>query len=387
MLPHASAAIRADVDRVLDLVDAHALAARPLSELSGGERQRLLLAQCLLGNPKVLLLDEPLISLDPRHQTGVVDLVRRVQRELNITVLFSAHELNPLLNSLDRVLYLGNGRAALGTVDEVITKPVLSQLYGSPIDVMRVNGRIFVMSGDVEIDKLDHAHEEGDDGHEHEHEHDHGHEHGHGHAHKAKGKHTHMFEYDFMVNAFAASGIVAVLAGIVGYFLVLRGQTFAGHALSHVGFTGATGAVLVGVSPLWGMVGFTLAAGVGMGALGEKLSGRDVAIGVILSLSLGLGLLFLHFFTAYATQATALLFGNVLGVSHETLVVLAGLAVVSLVALAAIMRPLLFASLAARTGRGEGRVAAFRVGAVFRRSRRSRWRRARRSSACCSCSR
>jgi zinc/manganese transport system ATP-binding protein len=190
-LPHASPAVRADVERVLDLVDAHALAARPLSELSGGERQRLLLAQCLLGKPKVLLLDEPLISLDPRHQTGVVDLVRRVQRELCITVLFSAHELNPLLNSLDRVLYLGNGRAALGTVDEVITKAVLSRLYGSPIDVMRVNGRIFVMSGGVEIDKLDHAHEEGDEGHEHDHEHDHDHGHGHGHDHKAKGKHTH----------------------------------------------------------------------------------------------------------------------------------------------------------------------------------------------------
>jgi zinc/manganese transport system ATP-binding protein len=186
-LPHASPAVRADVERVLDLVDAHALAARPLSELSGGERQRLLLAQCLLGKPKVLLLDEPLISLDPRHQTGVVDLVRRVQRELGITVLFSAHELNPLLNSLDRVLYLGKGRAALGTVDEVITKAVLSRLYGSPIDVMRVNGRIFVMSGDVEIDKLDHAHEEGDEGHEH----DHDHEHDHAHGHKAKGKHTH----------------------------------------------------------------------------------------------------------------------------------------------------------------------------------------------------
>ncbi|MDR5751517.1 MULTISPECIES: ATP-binding cassette domain-containing protein [unclassified Caballeronia] len=190
-LPHASPAVRADVERVLDLVDAQALASRPLSELSGGERQRLLLAQCLLGKPKVLLLDEPLISLDPRHQTGVVDLVRRVQRELGITVLFSAHELNPLLNSLDRVLYLGNGRAALGTVDEVITKAVLSRLYGSPIDVMRVNGRIFVMSGDVEIDKLDHAHEEGGEGHEHDHEHDHDHGHGHGHGHKAKGKHTH----------------------------------------------------------------------------------------------------------------------------------------------------------------------------------------------------
>ncbi|MDB5787069.1 MAG: transporter permease [Caballeronia mineralivorans] len=163
-----------------------------------------------------------------------------------------------------------------------------------------------------------------------------------------------MFEYEFMLNAFAASGIVAVLAGVVGYFLVLRGQTFAGHALSHVGFTGATGAVLVGVSPLWGMVGFTLAAGIGMGALGEKLTGRDVAIGVILTLSLGFGLLFLHFFTAYASQATALLFGNVLGVSHETLVVLIVLTVVSLGALAIIMRPLLFASLQPELAEAKG---------------------------------
>jgi zinc/manganese transport system ATP-binding protein len=192
-LPRASAAARADVDRVLDLVGGRALATRPLSELSGGERQRLLLAQCLLGDPKLLLLDEPLISLDPRHQTGVVDLVRSVQRELGITVLFSAHELNPLLNSIDRVLYLGNGRAALGTIDEVITKPVLSQLYGSPIDVMRVNGRIFVMAGDVEVDKLDHAHEDGPEGHSHSHDHDHGHGHGHGHSHghHHTGKHSH----------------------------------------------------------------------------------------------------------------------------------------------------------------------------------------------------
>ncbi|WP_109478833.1 metal ABC transporter permease [Paraburkholderia sp. C35] len=163
-----------------------------------------------------------------------------------------------------------------------------------------------------------------------------------------------MFEYDFMVNAFAASGIVAVLSGIVGYFLVMRGQTFAGHALSHVGFTGATGAVLIGISPIWGMIGFTLAAGVGMGALGEKLAGRDVAIGVILSLALGCGLLFLHFFTAYATQVTALLFGNVLGVSSSTLAVLAALGVVSLVALAAIMRPLLFASLQPELAEAKG---------------------------------
>jgi zinc/manganese transport system permease protein len=163
-----------------------------------------------------------------------------------------------------------------------------------------------------------------------------------------------MLDYDFMQNAFAASGIVAVLAGVVGYFLVLRGQSFAGHALSHVGFTGATGAVLLGISPIWGMVGFTLAAGVCMGALGERLAGRDVAIGVILSLALGFGLLFLHFLTSYATQVTALLFGNVLGVDTPMLGVLAALALVSLVALGAIMRPLLFASLQPELAEAKG---------------------------------
>ncbi|QQC63618.1 ABC transporter ATP-binding protein [Paraburkholderia ginsengisoli] len=189
-LPHADAKTRADVERVLDLVGGRKLAERPLSELSGGERQRLLLAQCLLGKPKLLLLDEPLISLDPHHQKSVVELVRNVQRELGIAVLFSAHELNPLLNSLDRVLYLGSGVAALGTVDEVITRPVLSRLYGSPIDVMRVNGRIFVMSGDVEVEKHDHEHEH-DEGGGHSHSHSHGHSHGHSHQHDSRDGHTH----------------------------------------------------------------------------------------------------------------------------------------------------------------------------------------------------
>jgi len=163
-----------------------------------------------------------------------------------------------------------------------------------------------------------------------------------------------MFAYDFMVNAFLASGLVALLAGIVGYFLVLRGQTFAGHALSHVGFAGATGAVLVGLPPLWGLVAFTMGAGLGMGVLGERLSGRDVAIGMVLSLSMGLGLLFLHFYTAYATQVTALLFGNVLGVDRSTLCELLLLAVISLAALAVIARPLLFASLQPELAEAKG---------------------------------
>ena len=154
-----------------------------------------------------------------------------------------------------------------------------------------------------------------------------------------------LLAYDFMQMAFLAASVVAVVSGAVGYVLVLRGEAFAGHALAHVGFTGATGAVLVGASPLWGLVTLTVLGGMGMGLLGKRLQERDVAIGVVLSVSLGFGLLFLHFFTAYATAATALLFGNVLGVDEATLWSLLGLGVVSLGGLAVIARPLIFASL------------------------------------------
>ncbi len=152
-LPLPSAAERADVDQALELVGATALARRSLGELSGGERQRLLLAQALLGQPRLLLLDEPLASLDPRHQDGVVALTRDICRRLGIAVLFSAHELNPLLGALDRVLYLGGGHAALGTVEEVVTGPVLSRLYGTPIDVVHLRGRVFVMSGGHDVER------------------------------------------------------------------------------------------------------------------------------------------------------------------------------------------------------------------------------------------
>jgi zinc/manganese transport system permease protein len=165
---------------------------------------------------------------------------------------------------------------------------------------------------------------------------------------------TAMLDYDFMQNAFAAAGIAAVVSGLVGYFLVLRGQTFAGHALGHIGFAGATGAVLIGIAPIWGLVSLTVAAGVAMGLLGERISGRDVAIGVVLALALGFGLLFLHYYTAFATQATALLFGNVLAVDRSTIATLLALAVVTLAGLAVIMRPLIFASLQPELAEAKG---------------------------------
>lgn len=172
-LPSFSLYDRSMIEETLDAVGARDLAARPLSDMSGGERQRLLLAQALIGQPKLLLLDEPLISLDARHQEVAIDVVRKVCRERKITVLFSAHELNQLLGTLDRVLYLGNGQAVLGAVEEVVTAPVLSRLYGTEIQVVRADDHIFVMSRGRDVERTDHLHDHHGHGHEHGQHHHH----------------------------------------------------------------------------------------------------------------------------------------------------------------------------------------------------------------------
>ena len=163
-----------------------------------------------------------------------------------------------------------------------------------------------------------------------------------------------MLEYDFMQSAFAASGLVALVAGVVGYFLVLRRQAFAGHALSHVGFAGATGAALLGWNPMTGLLLVTLLASTWMGSLADRLERSDVATAAVLSLALGFGMLFLHFYTSYATEATALLFGNVLAVDGDTLWLLAVIGAVCLVVLALISRPLVFASLQPELAEAKG---------------------------------
>jgi zinc/manganese transport system ATP-binding protein len=158
-LPRLSAGDRRDVAEALEMVGAAPFAERPVSELSGGERQRLMLAQALIGKPRLLLLDEPLANLDPRYQHLVIELAHDLHKRLGIAVLLSAHELNPLLPVLDRVLYLGGGKAALGTVDEVMTGPVLSRLYQAPIEVIRLQGRIFVMSDGQDVERDTHRHD------------------------------------------------------------------------------------------------------------------------------------------------------------------------------------------------------------------------------------
>ena len=153
-----------------------------------------------------------------------------------------------------------------------------------------------------------------------------------------------LFHYDFMVHAFEAGTVVALVAGAIGYFVVLRGSAFAAHALSHIGFAGAAGAVVLGLSPVAGLLVFTLGSGTVIGLLGNRLRGRDVTIGIVLAWTLGLGVLFISLYTGYATEAYALLFGEILGISSRDVLVTVVAGVVTVAALIAIYRPLLFSS-------------------------------------------
>jgi zinc/manganese transport system permease protein len=153
-----------------------------------------------------------------------------------------------------------------------------------------------------------------------------------------------LFQYEFMVHAFQAGTVVALVAGAIGYFVVVRGSAFAAHALSHIGFAGATGAVVLALNPIVGLLAFTLGAGITIGALGDRLRGRDVTIGIVLAWTLGLGVLFLSLYRGYATEAYALLFGQILGISASDVLVTLLMGAATMVALAALYRPLLFSS-------------------------------------------
>lgn len=158
-----------------------------------------------------------------------------------------------------------------------------------------------------------------------------------------------LLRYHFMHNAFLAGAVVALVAGTIGYYMVLRRQSFAGHALSHVGFTGAAGALLVGATPLVGLLVAGTVAALGMGLLegreGAVRSGDGIAIAAIFTFGLGLGVLFLQLYAGQAENAYAILFGAVLGISDRDVLVIAVTAAISLAVLAAIARPLLFASI------------------------------------------
>jgi zinc/manganese transport system ATP-binding protein len=132
---------------MLDAVDATEFANARVGELSGGEQQRVLIAHALISRPRLLLLDEPLANLDLKSGQEVVELLNKISKEHDVAVLLSAHEMNPLLPVMDRIVYLAGGRVASGTTEEVIRPEVLSTLYGHHVDVLHVHGRLLVVAG------------------------------------------------------------------------------------------------------------------------------------------------------------------------------------------------------------------------------------------------
>ncbi|SDG52703.1 metal ABC transporter ATP-binding protein [Microbacterium pygmaeum] len=152
---------RARVDGLLAEVGATAYADRPVGLLSGGEQQRLRVGQALADDPRLLLCDEPLTSLDLANQRAVVGLIDRQRREKGAAVLLVTHDINPVLDRVDRILYLANGRFTLGAPDEVLDSEVLTELYGAPVFVLRAGGRLVVVGApDAEASSHHHHHED-----------------------------------------------------------------------------------------------------------------------------------------------------------------------------------------------------------------------------------
>jgi len=160
--------------------------------------------------------------------------------------------------------------------------------------------------------------------------------------------------YDFVQNALIAGTLAAMLGAIVGYFVIIRNAGFAAHALSHIGFAGAAGAAVLGLTSLEGMLLLTVGSGLFMGAAGDKVHRNDLAIGMVLSMSLGLGTLFLSLYSSFAGQAKAILFGNIFGVSSGQITQMIVLSLLSLAGLAIFSRRLLFASTQPRLAEARG---------------------------------
>jgi zinc/manganese transport system permease protein len=160
--------------------------------------------------------------------------------------------------------------------------------------------------------------------------------------------------YDFVRNALIAGSLSAILGAIVGYFVIIRNVSFAAHGLAHIGFAGAAGAAILGLSPLEGMLLLTIGASIFMGATGDKLHRSDMAIGMVISMSLGLGALFLSLYSNYAGQAKAIFFGNIFGVAEGQITEMVLLSLISLGGLAVFSRRLLFASTQPRLAEARG---------------------------------
>jgi zinc/manganese transport system permease protein len=173
-----------------------------------------------------------------------------------------------------------------------------------------------------------------------------------------------ILQYGFIQNAFMAGTCVAIVAAIMGYFVILRGLTFAGHALPNIGFAGAAGAVLLGIDPVIGLLAFTISAAVAIGILGKAIRERDIAVGIIMTFALGLGILFLSLYSGYAERVYSILFGQIVGISQQNVLFTALSSFLTLVFLFIIFRPLLFSSFDPEVAEARG-VPVNLLGLVF----------------------
>ena len=173
-----------------------------------------------------------------------------------------------------------------------------------------------------------------------------------------------ILSYQFMQHAYEAGTIIAVIAGITGYFVVLRRSAFTAHAFSEIGFAGAAGAVLTGIPPIAGLLIGSILGGLAIAALGRRAANRDTQIGIVLAFALGLGLLFISLYPGYATETYSILFGEILGISYSNvqLTLIAGIVVLG--AMSFLYRPLLFASLDEDVAEAKGLPMLF-IGTVF----------------------
>ncbi len=292
-----------------------------MSQLSGGQRQRIAIAEALVSRPQLLILDEPLTALDLRNQRDIVTLLARIRAELGVTILVVAHDLNPLLGILDGAIYLLDGHAHFDSMDEVVNADLLSHLYGTSD-----SGRPHSAGRPLHAERLMHTSIM---------------------SLGALGYQDNWWQIltsVFMRNALLGGTLVALAAGLIGYFIVVRNSAFAAHALAHIGFPGATGAVLLGLPVTVGLATFCIGGALIIGALGKRADEREVATGTVLAAATGLGLFFSSLATKSSSTVTNVLFGNLLAVTHEQLITFTVAVAVLALVVGFVYRPLLFAS-------------------------------------------
>ncbi len=173
-----------------------------------------------------------------------------------------------------------------------------------------------------------------------------------------------ILKYQFMQHAFEAGTVVAIVAGIIGYLVILRRSAFATHAFAEIGFAGAAGAVLLGISPVLGLLSASTLGGIGIAILGNRASHRDVEIGAVLAFMLGLGVLFISLYTGYATEAYSILFGEILGISTGNVLLTIAISAAILLVAAVVYRPILFSSLDEEVAEAKGMPTVL-LGAIF----------------------